>query len=125
MQAYHILPKVREVDRYIAANLKRQESVFEIHPEVSFALWNGGQPMKHNKARSAGRVEREGFIDAQWPGQRERLWASVRGHGCGRDDLNDAFAALWTVRRIATGQAVRMPEAREQDERGVRMEIVA
>ena len=125
LQAFHILPKIRELDDYIVADPNRQASIFEIHPEVSFALWNDGKPMDYNKVRSAGRSERETLIDAEWSGQRERLWAAVRDQGCGRDDLNDAFAALWTVRRIAAGQAVRMPVVLEQDERGVRMEIVA
>jgi len=122
VQAYHILPKIRQVERYIAADPKRHRSIFEIHPEASFALWNGGKPMQHNKTKSAGRAERERLIDAEWPGQRERLWASVRGRGCGRDDLKDAFAALWTIGRIAVQQAVRMPVVREHDGRGMMLQ---
>jgi predicted RNase H-like nuclease len=124
-QAYFLLPKIRQVDQYVMADPSRQRRIHEVHPEVSFALWNRGAPMAHNKSKPAGRAERERLIDAVWPGERERLWAAVRGRGCGRDDLNDALAALWTVRRIAAGDAVRMPQESELDERGVRMEITA
>jgi hypothetical protein len=44
------------------------------------------------------------LIDAEWPGR----WAAILDRLQGRyeiDDLNDAFAALWTARRIANGIA--------------------
>jgi hypothetical protein len=37
--------------------------------------------------------------------------------------LNDAFAALWTARRIAAGKSETLAPAAEFDETGVRMEI--
>jgi predicted RNase H-like nuclease len=124
-QAFHLLPKIRQVDQYVAEDPSRQNAIVEVHPEVSFALWNGGAAIVHNKSKPVGRAERERLIDAFLPGERERLWAAVRARGCGRDDLNDAFAALWTVRRIAAGEAFRMPEEVECDQCGVRMQIVA
>jgi predicted RNase H-like nuclease len=124
-QAYFILPKIREVDRYLTEDVSRQQRVREVHPELSFTVWNGGRAMTHRKISEPGRIERERLIDREWRGERERLWAAcLRGHGCGRDDLNDAFAVLWTARRISTGQAVRIPDRVELDARGLRMEIV-
>jgi hypothetical protein len=99
--------------------------IHEVHPEVSFATWNGGRALQHSKARAAGRAEREQLIDAIWKGERERLWSRVRGRGCRPDDLNDAFAALWTAVRIVRGTARRRPQAMETDEHGLRMEFVA
>ncbi len=63
------------------------------------------------------------MIDAAWPGDRERLWEAVRGEECARDDLNDAFAALWTVRRVVVGTAETLASVAEFDEVGLRMEI--
>jgi len=100
-------------------------SLYEVHPEVSFATWNEGRALQHSKARAAGRAEREQLIDAIWQGERERLWARVQGRGCRPDDLNDAFAALWTAVRIARGSARRRPQTMETDEHGLRVEIVA
>jgi predicted RNase H-like nuclease len=122
-QAYRLLPKIMEVDRYLREDLARQPRVIEIHPEVSFALWNRGRPMVYRKSRPSGRSERERLIDREWPHDRERLWASVCGAGCARDDLNDAFAALWTVRRAGAGMAETLAPAAELDDVGLRMEI--
>lgn len=124
-QAFHLLPKIRQLDEYLLEHPRDLARIHEVHPEVSFATWNEGRALQHGKAEAAGLVEREQLIDAIWIGERERLWALVRGSGCRRDDLNDAFAALWTAVRIARGTARRLPQALETDERGLRMEIVA
>jgi predicted RNase H-like nuclease len=122
-QAYALMPKIQEVDGYLREDLARQRRVIEIHPEVSFAVWNGGRAMACRKSNPAGQSERERLIDKEWPDQRERLWSSVRGAGCARDDLNDAFAALWTVRRVVRGEFETLAPAAELDDVGLRMEI--
>jgi predicted RNase H-like nuclease len=122
-QAFRLLPKILEVDGYLREDPGRQRRVIEIHPGVSFAAWNGGRAMAFRKSKSAGRLERERLIDRVWPGERERLWESIRREDCQRDDLNDAFAALWTVRRVATDKAETLAPAAEFDDTGLRMEI--
>ena len=124
-QAFHILPKIRDVDAYLLEHPRDRARVREIHPEVSFAVWNDSRAMTHRKSKPEGRTERERLIDAAWPRARARLWCELRGSHCRRDDLNDAFAALWTARRIAAGTAVQMPAIVEKDPRGLRMCIVA
>ena len=43
----------------------------------------------------------------------------------GRDDLMDAFAALWTAERVIGGNALVVPANPPVDEFGLRMEILA
>lgn len=124
-QAFNLLPKIRQLDEYLLEHTRDIPRIYEVHPEVSFATWNGGQALLHSKVKAAGRAEREQLIDAIWQGERERLWSRARFGGCRPDDLNDAFAALWTAVRIARGTACRRPRAMETDEHGLRMEIVA
>ena len=124
-QAFHLLPKIRQLDEYLLEHTQDIPRIHEVHPEVSFATWNGGRALQHSKARAAGRAERQQLIDAIWKGERERLWSRVQGSGCRPDDLNDAFAALWTAVRIVRGTARRRPQATETDEHGLRMEIIA
>ena len=124
-QAFNILPKIRQLDRWLAERFRDRVRIFEVHPEVSFACWNRGRAMRHHKSTYEGRLERERLIDELWPGARERLWRDIRGGPCERDDLNDALAALWSARRIADGTAVRMPRAVERDETGLLMQILA
>lgn len=123
-QAFCILAKIREVDAEFAGFTGLQKRVREVHPEVSFAVWNM-KPMVHRKVTSAGRTERESLIDAAWPGQRERLLVALRQYRCAPHDLNDAFAAFWTARRIRDGEALVLPACPPVDDAHLRMEIVA
>jgi hypothetical protein len=50
----------------------------------------------------------------------ERISLNVVGAGA---DVVDALAAAWTARRIADGEAQRIPELPEKDARGLRMEM--
>lgn len=116
-QAFGILPKMREVDAALRAEPALLERVFEVHPEVSFALWNDRAPMAKRKLRVAGREERLLLVDAIWPGAYAsaigtlpRTIAEVRGRAYAPDDLIDAFAALWTARRVAAGTSVGFPD---------------
>jgi predicted RNase H-like nuclease len=123
-QAFHLLPKIRQVDELLRTpglSLRLRE----VHPEVSFAFWNGGQPMRFKKKRLDGRRERENLIEREWPGERERLAHALRGTGYAADDLNDAFAALWSARRIAAGHARSLPEDAQLDSMGLQMRIEA
>ena len=124
-QAWEMSHKVRDMDRAITPEL--QELCVEIHPELSFAMWNGGAPLPNAKKTDAGRRARATLIDARWPGCRTRLTAQlVERHPkkhWGHDDLNDALAALWSAERIARGTATRIPATTQVDERGLRCEI--
>lgn len=89
----------------------------EVHPEVSFALWNDGAPMAMRKARVAGRAERLRLLDDVWPGAYASSVAALpreivglRGRPFAPDDLVDAFAALWSARRVAAERAIGFPD---------------
>jgi predicted RNase H-like nuclease len=121
-QTFNLLPKIRQVDAVLVRNPQVARRIREVHPEVSFALWNG-TPMMFNKATPEGRRERERLIDREWPGERERLARELRGNRFAADDLNDAFAVLWSARRIAGGRARVFPEEVQRDAAGLRMRI--
>ena len=124
-QAYGILPKIREVDRLLRRDPRLQRRVVEVHPEVSFAIWNGGHAMKHSKKSLPGRAERCALIERVWPGMVDRARESLRGKGCARDDLVDAFAALWTLRRWVVGKALILGDPTCEDRHWLVMRIVA
>lgn len=124
-QAFGILPKIREVDTALAEHPAWTSRVVEVHPEVSFALWNGGSAMVHRKKSAEGKTERRELIESEWPGQLDGVRPLLRGRKYALDDLHDAFAALWTVRRWAAGSATMFGGSLERDGKGLPMKIVA
>ena len=100
-QAFGIYPKVAEVDALMRASEAARRVVVETHPEVGFALWNGA-PMPFAKKTREGAAARRALVEATFgplaaPGHPRRLLAP--------DDVLDAFACLWTARRIVAGTA--------------------
>ncbi len=127
VQEWQIYSKIINLDRAITP--LHQRWCFEIHPEISFWAWNGANVMQHKKSSPEGRRSRERLIDAVWPERRLEVLNhlqqndDINGNHYGHDDINDAFAALWTAQRIFNNQAERLPPRPEVDSRGLRMEI--
>jgi len=115
-QTFEILSKVREVDKLVTPKL--QTWVFEVHPEVSFWMLNGRQPLKHRKSTREGREERLQLLLLHYP-EIERHLAQLDKSKAAEDDLLDAAVAAWTAERVVKGEVVR-----QYDARGLRMEIV-
>ena len=98
VQAWNLVPKIDDADRRIGPG----DDVFEVHPELSFATM-AGTPLGTKKRHVAGRRERVELLLAGFPDVAEQL--AARPAGCAADDVLDAYAVLWTVRRIAAGTA--------------------
>lgn len=112
IQAYWILPRIQEVDQLLIRRPELAGRVFEAHPEVSFALMNGGAPVPEPK-KIKGRLHAQGlerrrqilesqgfsaaFLEAPPPG------------GAARDDLYDACACAWSASRIIVNLAIVFP----------------
>lgn len=134
-QLFNILPKIRELDAWLHSQANIREQVVEVHPELSFAYWSqGGQKaeaLQPSKQSAAGRLMRAQMIEAEWPkalGQCRAALGPKSQRGRRRwaeDDLLDAFAALWSARRIAQGLAIAHPSEVQRDAQGLRMAIWA
>jgi predicted RNase H-like nuclease len=91
------------------------------HPEVSFAIMNDGRSMLHPKRSAAGREERIRLLASQFPG----VLNALAGIGRFSEDAIDAYAMLWTARRLVKRDIRTRPDEPTLDRRGLRMEIVA
>jgi predicted RNase H-like nuclease len=123
IQAWGIVPKIRQVDEFLAVDPSRQDWMREAHPELSFWRANGERPMAHNKKTTDGRKEREALLTFMFGEAIPDVRASLGTAGFAHDDLLDAFIQLWTAERILSGEATTLPEAPPRDARGLRMEI--
>lgn len=124
VQQWGIVRKIREVDDLLSAEDSMRGVVKEVHPELCFFAWSG-RPMAHPKKHRDGRAERRALIDRLWPRGWDAVRADLKRDHFGDDDLADAFAALWTARRIVAGQAWKVPAMPESDGLGLPMEMWA
>lgn len=127
-QCFHLFPKIREVDRWIADH--GHERIYECHPEVAFWAMNDKVPLNEPKKvksqpcepgmhRRRQLLERAGFPPELLT---NHPW---KKKDAAQDDLLDACAAAWTARRIASGTAIAFPTPPTTDDRGIPMTIWA
>lgn len=106
IQAHALRPKILEVDAWVPT---AREPVWEVHPEVAFALLLGA-PAAHPKRTWAGQLERrraltEAGIELGEVGEVGTLAAA--------DDVLDAAAVAWSTRRLVAGAGRSWPDPPE------------
>lgn len=125
-QAWHILPKIREIDDAITP--AHQATLGEGHPEIAFCRLNGMKPCAHRKRSAYGKRERLAILERNGLPNVEALVAGARaeakmiGARVARDDFYDACALALTAAARLEGRALRL-SADERDSRGLLMEI--
>ncbi len=83
IQSWGILPKIRDVDAHLTP--VDQSRIREGHPEVSFALMNGGHALTEHKSTRAGREARLTLLELHFPGIRDEMEkAPPLPHRCDR-----------------------------------------
>ncbi len=121
-QPYAIYAKVKEVDDLLHTRPDLRDSIYEIHPELSFYAWNHDRPMTHPKRTGPGFMERIALVETVFgPEAYSSVRAKYPRKKVADDDILDAFAALWTAQRIAAGSALTCPTPPESSPTGLRM----
>ena len=122
-QAYNLLPKIRQLDQLLLADPGRSDRVHEVHPELAFSQWNGGEPMAHGKKTAAGAAQRQALVEGQFPGLALKIRTGVAKSQLADDDILDAIACLWSARRLFRKGALVL--GGERDGCGLPMRISA
>lgn len=100
-QAWYLVPKIRDVHDWLATS--PSVPVVEAHPEVCFAAMNGGV-LVDGKTTAEGEALRRSLLAAHGIEV-----VAERSRGVAVDDVLDAAATAWTARRVADGEAERIP----------------
>jgi predicted RNase H-like nuclease len=116
-QGFAIAAKVEQIDRILQRHHELRGRVYEVHPEVSFAMWNGGEAIAASKRTKDGLAARRKLVEEHF-GPMPPV-----PRGVAEDDALDALAALWTAERIVAGRARELGDARA-DVTGLPMRIV-
>ena len=125
-QAFAIVPKIKEVNEYLADNRNSPVVVREVHPELCFWGLNGGVAMQHAKKKRAGFDERLELLQKFLPNAQALVQEPLDKHkrsAVARDDIIDALVALITG-CTADNQLLSLPANPPLDARGLAMEIV-
>jgi predicted RNase H-like nuclease len=129
IQAFHLFPKMRELDALIRADHGLVGILHECHPEGAFMVMNGREPLSEpKKIKSA--------INDAGIDQRKKLLMDVAGYspvfldsrppkGVGIDDFIDACACAWVAEKVARGEATSFPQKPLRDSYGIPMAIWA
>jgi len=115
-----MLPRYREVA--LEMSPYRQRVVYEGHPELSFFQLHKDTPLTTSKVITEGKEERRLVLEDRIRGSEHYLDAT--SFDFPQKHLYDAFALLWSARRVYGHAAKRIPVEPEWDGEGLRMEIV-
>lgn len=125
-QTFAILGKIREVDSALRSDVVISTQVVEVHPEVCFAVLNGGMPLNHPKKRTAGRQERLELLPPEYRAAFEGARPRWHHKEVASDDILDALVAAWTADRVHRRAARSFPDhVTEFDATGLPMRILA
>ncbi|MBH0238055.1 DUF429 domain-containing protein [Methylobrevis albus] len=127
-QAFHLFPKIREIDALLVADAGLRDRVFEVHPEVAFWRLAGGRPMATPK-KVKGAVNPEGIAERRAllarHGFDPAFLAARPPRGAALDDYVDACVCAVIAGRILAGTAEAFPAEDLRDARGLRIAIHA
>jgi predicted RNase H-like nuclease len=100
-----------------------QRNWFAAHPDLSFYVLNGEEPLTSSPYQQDGVIERMNLIRNKLPGVEEAVTGSPPA-GAGQIHLLQAAGLLWTARRAAGRAINRLPMDPTWDASGLRMELV-
>ncbi|MFC7203696.1 DUF429 domain-containing protein [Haloferax namakaokahaiae] len=103
VQAWHLVPKIREVDAVLQTHPDARGRILEAHPELAFRAF-AGEPLSAKKSTEAGRSRRlellrDEFGDADPEAVYRETVAQTYRKDVARDDVIDALVLAASARR--------------------------
>ena len=123
LQSYHLLPKIRQVDRCLRRQHQWQSRVMECHPELVFCLLQADGVL-HRKTTPAGYAERLAQVERWQSGastDADAFLSLRRRSEVKPDDVADALACML----VACGADLQsLPNEDQRDAVGLPMRMV-
>lgn len=116
--------KVREVHDYLRAHPGAGHFLYEVHPHLSFLALLGGALAPRSGAKCPSFRDQLSYLCDVYPSDAlYQALTAFRLAEASRHDILDAFAMLWSAKRIATSRAERLPSVPVYDALGFDMAI--
>jgi predicted RNase H-like nuclease len=124
LQSYYIMPKIRELDRFMRDTGRRLD-IREFHPELGFLALNRFVPLTYSKKNRSGQEERLEILSGYAPFSSAILSKAKKRllrNQAGVDDILDALCGA--VAASFKDHLVFLPAVPETDPLGLPMQIV-
>ena len=125
-QVWNIIPKIRDVDAFLAKNEVLKEKVKETSPEVCFQAFTGS-PMKYPKKSQKGFSERMKALKSiclDADKITDSALSRYRRKEVSKDDILDALAAAITAKMGQRYGFQYVPDEPEKDSEGLNIQMV-
>jgi len=126
IQAWCIVPKIRDIDTLLRENHRLQGLLRECHPELCWWALNGKRPMRYNKKQREGQQERLAVLGRYFPACRllfEQVSRAVQRRHVAHDDIIDAMVCAVTA-NYGIDRFRTVPARPPVDGQGLPMEMV-
>ena len=132
VQSWHLVPKIRELDCWLQADLRRRQWLVECHPELAFLRLQqrtaGWPPTARlaGKRSAVGRLQRLQLLSSHWQWDPSTLLqnalACSRRRDLQPDDVVDALVCLAVA---LASKLQHLPSPASRDAAGLPMQIVS
>ena len=123
-QSLAIIPKIRELDQFLAAHEEYKNVLCESHPELCFARLNG-EVLQSRKSDFIGITQREQILSEFVKDEKmHNTYQLAKELECKQDDILDAVCLAVTAALKAHGLAETIPAEPKADSRGLLMQMV-
>lgn len=126
-QSFAIIPKIREIDKFLQTHNEWKNRIAESHPEYCFSLLNGNVPVYENKQTPEGGKRRLEILCRYYPHSHEVVELFKRTYPTLSRKTDDVLDALVLALIGAIGLDAgftSIPEFPMHDPKGIKMQIV-
>lgn len=123
-QTLNIIPKIRELDKFLELHSEYQNDICESHPELCFAKLKGKVVLSKKNTKEGFEERKEILSSYLDPAKLEGLWEKGKELKCNPDDVMDAVCLAVVAVLKAQGDCTTVPPQPETDARGLLMQMI-
>ena len=125
-QSFAICGKIREIDEFLSKNSHYKNGILESHPELCFALLNGGNPILDNKKNPDGERKRVELLRDYYEKTEDLITFAMSNTKIKHmmDDVLDALCLAVVGKLISERGFMCVPETPMMDNTGLLMQMI-